>query len=86
MCERVPLTNVIAARMIASALSGCGGNHSILGGGRVSAPTATAANEGLTVNAHAALAAGSATEVKVALLAKDRSCQHHSVRWLLSVV
>jgi len=79
MRELVPLTNAVAAMMIASALSGCGVDHAILTGAGPSVPTGADADA-------AATAANSAAEGEAALPANDRSRENHSARWLLAAV
>ena len=86
MCDLMPLTNAGAARMIASALSGCGGNDAILASVRASVSTAHAATEAPAVNAQAVPAAKSPAGARAATPANDRFREHRSARWLLAVV
>jgi hypothetical protein len=98
MRELVPLTNAVAAKMLASALSGCGGFDAILAAAPASVPTAAdaaavaaapqakAATEAAAVNAQAAPAAKRAAGAIAASPANDRSREHHSARWLLAAV
>lgn len=74
MRELVPLTNAVAAKMLASALSGCGGFEAIL------------ATQAAAVKPQGAPAAKSAAEAKVASPASDRSREHHSAPRLLAAV
>jgi len=87
MRELVPLTNAIAARMITSALSGCGGNHAILGSVQVSVPTAAnAAAKAAALNAQTITAAKSPARARAATSPNDRAREHHSAPWLPAVV
>ena len=70
MSELVPLTNAVAAMMIRSALSRCGGEDGILAGALTSVPTA----------ADAAAVAAAASP------ANDPSREHPPARWLLAAV
>ena len=87
MRELVRLTNAVAARMIVSALWGCGADHDILAGVLASVPTAADdAPEAARMNAQATLAASSAAMTRAASPAHDRSRKHHSARWLPAAV
>lgn len=91
MREPVPLTNAIAARMIASARSGRGGNHAILGSLRTSVPTAAdGVTEATVANARAITAAKSLARAGRRpgreRLRMTVAAKHHSARWLLAVV
>jgi ribosomal protein L12E/L44/L45/RPP1/RPP2 len=87
MRELVPLTNAVAAKMLASALSGRGSFNAILADVPASVPTAAdVAAAADAVNTHAFPATRSATEAKEASPASDRSREHHSAPWLLAAV
>jgi hypothetical protein len=99
MRELVPLTNAVAAMMIRSVLSGCGGEDAILAGALTSMPTpadgvvvaagaqADVATEAAAmVNTQAARPAKSAAGARAASPTDDRSREHHSARWLLAAV
>jgi hypothetical protein len=87
MRELVPLTNAVAARMIISALSGCGGDRALLACVRAPVPTAAgAATESGAVKTQAAPAVKSAADAKAVSRANDPSRKHHSTRWLLTAV
>ena len=99
MRELVPLTNAVAAIMIRSVPSGCGGEGAILAGALTSMPTAedavavaavaqadAATEAAAMVNTQAARAAKSAAGARAASPTNDRSREHHSARWLLAAV
>ena len=87
MRELVPLTNAVAARIITSALSVCGGNNAILGSVRASVPTsANGDSEAAALNAQAITAAKNPSRARAATPPNDPSRQHHSAGWLLAVV
>ena len=99
MRELVPLTNAVAAMMIRSVLSGCGGEDAILVGGLTSVPTAADAvavaavaqaaavtEAAAMVSTQAARAAKSEAGATAASPANDRAREHHSARGLLAAV
>lgn len=87
MAELVPLTNAVAAKMLASALSGRGSFDAILVGVPASVPTAAeAAAVADAAYRHAASATRNAAAAKAISPASDRSREHHSALWLLAAV